>query len=207
MKKLLINILLLGTAVVMLTGCKPSNLKNDETMFIPEGAMIASEPETTWKIPETSKYVIPENAETGEFGGPGAMETTAVDYSMYPEGKRPVAATPEDENTTLVILYRQNDLGLMQDFDAVEVCDAESLIGALQRNGAFKEGTEVVDFTVGEDMVGDLTLSALNIYSTRDRNVVVAGIANTFIDNLQLKSINITIGDEDLGNFEFTTEY
>ena len=206
MKKLL-NALLFVTAAVLLVGCKPSNISNQETDFIPEGAKIPVVQETTWKLPETVKYSIPENAETGEFGGPGAMETTAVDYSMYPEGKRPVAAEPGDENTTLVILYRQTDLGMDQDFDAVDVCDADSLIKALEKAGAFKEGTEVVDFYVDDDEVGHLVLNALNLYSLRKDEIVAAGIANTFIDNLGLKALELKVGDKDYGTLEFTREY
>lgn len=206
MKKI-VNIVLLGVAAAVLTACSPSTITNEETQFIPDGAIIPSEQETTWTLPETKEYVIPENAPTGEAGGPGAMETTAVDYSMYPEDKRPVAAEPGDENTTLVIIYRQTDLGLEQDFDAVDVCDAASLIEALSKNGAFKEGSKVVDFTVDDNKTGHLKLDKLNIYGSRDEDVVIAGIANTFIDNLQLKDIEITIGDKDYGVLEFNTEY
>lgn len=210
MKKLA-NIVLFGTAAVMLAGCSPSNIANEETSFIPDGAIIETEEDSTWSLPETSEYVIPDDAPTGEFGGPGAMETTAVDYSMYPADKQPVAATPEDENTTQIIIYRQTDLGLSQDFDAVDVCDADSLIAALAKNGAFKDGTEVVDFTVEEDSNGDkhgkLTLNKLDIYSSRNEDVVVAGIANTFLDNLWLKDIDIIVGDKDYGVMEYTNEY
>lgn len=206
MKKI-VNIILLGAAAAVLTACSPSTIKNEETQFVPDGATIPSEQETTWTPPETKEYVIPENAPTGVDGGPGAMETTAVDYSMYPEDKRPVAAEPGDENTTLVILYRQTDLGLDQDFDAVDVCDASSLIEALAKNGAFKEGSKVVDFTVDDNKTGHLKLDKLNIYGGRDEDVVIAGIANTFIDNLRLKDIEITIGDKDYGVLEFNTEY
>ena len=201
--KTIAKILLFGTAAAVLTGCKPSSISNQETMFIPEGAVIQEETTIGWTVPETSKYVIPENAPTGEAGGPGAMETTAVDYSVYPENKRPVAAEPDDENKVQVILYRQTDLGLKQDFDALDVCDAESLIAALEKAGAFKSGTEVVDFTVDGD-TGHLELSKLDIYKTHDEYVVLSGIANTFIDNLGLKKIEILVGGEDMGTYEFT---
>lgn len=206
MKKI-VNMILLGTAAAMLAGCSPSTITNEETSFIPDGAVIPSEEETTWTLPETKEYVIPDDAPTGENGGPGAMETTAVDYSMYPADKQPVAAEPGDENTTLVILYRQTDLGLQQDFDAVDVCDADSLIEALSKNGAFKDGTKVVEFSVDDSKRGHLKLDKLDIYGTRDEDVVISGIANTFIDNLQLNDIEITIGDKDYGVYEFNSEY
>ena len=203
MKKL-VNLLLIGAAVILAAGCTPSTVNNQETQFIPEGAIVGTDSqETTWHMPETSKYTIPENAETGENGGPGAMETTAFDFSQYPEDKRPVAAEPGDENTTLIIIYRQGDLGMVQDFDAVDVCDAASLNASLEKNGAFKEGTEVEDFSVDDDGTGHLVLNQLNIYSARDKSVVLAGIANTFIDNLGVKKLEITVGDEDCGEFEF----
>lgn len=199
--------MILAVTAALLAGCTPSQIKNEESMSIPEGATIHKETTIGWTIPPTSKYVIPENAETGENGGPGAMQTTAVDYSVYPEGKRPVAAEPGDENKTLIILYRQTDLGLKQDFDAVDVCDADSLIAALIKCGAFKEGTEVEDFTVDGDGTGHLSLNQLNLYAGRDEFVVLGGIANTFIDNLGLKKLEIFIGGEDYGTYEFTFEY
>ena len=205
--KKIANIVLMTAAAALFAGCSPSTITNEETGFIPDDAVIASEAETTWTLPETKEYVIPENAPTGEAGGPGAMETTAVDYSMYPKDKQPVAAEPGDENKTLIILYRQTDLGLAQDFDAVDTCDAASLIEALAKNGAFKEGSKVTEFTVDDDKVGHLTLDKLNIYSTRDEEVVVAGIANTFIDNLQLKALELKAGDKNYGVLEFNSEY
>ena len=206
MKKI-INIVLMATAAAVLAGCSPSTITNEETSFIPDEATIPAEEETTWTLPETKEYVIPDDAPTGEAGGPGAMETTAVDYSMYPKDKQPVAAEPGDENKTLIILYRQTDLGLSQDFDSVDTCDADSLIEALARNGAFKEGSKVTEFTVDDSKIGHLTLDKLEIYGTRDEDVVVAGIANTFIDNLQLKGLELTVGDKNYGTLEFNSEY
>ena len=206
MKKI-INIVLMAAAAAVLAGCSPSTIKNEETSAIPDEATIPAEEETTWTLPETKKYVIPENAPTGENGGPGAMETTAVDYSMYPASKQPVAAEPGDENKTLVILYRQTDLGLKQDFDSVDTCDADTLIEALAKNGAFKVGSKVTEFTVDDDKIGHLTLDKLDIYGTSDEDVVVAGIANTFIDNLQLKGIELIAGDKNYGTLEFNSEY
>ena len=197
-------IILAAAAAALLAACTPSSIENQETQMIPEGATIPKETTMGWTVPPTSKYVIPADAPTGEAGGPGAMQTTAVDYSVYPEGKRPVVANPEDEGKTLVIIYRQTDDGLRQDFDAVEVCDADSLIASLGKNGAFREGTEVEAFTVGADGAAVLKLNKLSIYSGRDEYVVLSGIANTFIDNLGVKSVQILIGDEDYGTYEFT---
>ena len=205
--KKIINIVLMATAAAVLAGCSPSTVTNEETSFIPDEATIPAPEETTWTVPETKEYVIPDDAPTGEEGGPGAMETTAVDYSMYPKDKQPVAAEPGDENKTLIILYRQTDLGLSQDFDSVDTCDADSLIEALARNGAFKEGSKVTEFTVDDSKIGHLTLDKLEIYGTRDEDVVVAGIANTFIDNLQLKGLELTVGDKNYGTLEFNSEY
>lgn len=206
MKKI-VNVALFAAVAAVLAGCSPSTIKNEETSFIPDDAIISTEEETTWTLPETKKYVIPDDAPTGENGGPGAMETTAVDYSSYPENKQPVAAEPGDENKTQIILYRQTDLGLKQDFDAVDTCDAASLIDALAKNGAFKEGSKVLDFTVDDNKIGHLTLDKLDIYGTRDEDVVVAGIANTFIDNLQLKGLELIVGDKNYGTLEFNSEY
>jgi len=96
----------LFVTVAVLSGCAKSNVHAVNETGVPEDALIVdmNATEETWTMPETSKYTIPENAETGEFGGPGAMETTAVDYSYYPESKRP-KESEEEETSTLVCYY------------------------------------------------------------------------------------------------------
>ena len=55
--KTIAKILLFGTVAAVLTGCKPSSISNQETMFIPEGAVIQEETTIGGTVPETSKYV------------------------------------------------------------------------------------------------------------------------------------------------------
>ena len=65
MKKL-INIVILGISAMMLFGCAPSEIKASQEVSIPAGAVIETGTRETWTMPETSKYTIPADAETGE---------------------------------------------------------------------------------------------------------------------------------------------
>ncbi len=204
--KNLLNIVLLGAAAMLLFGCSPSNIKASQSIEIPAGAVIETGTQETWTMPESSKYVIPENAETGEMGGPGAMDTTAVDYSFYPDSKQPVIADGETA-ITQVIIYKAVLGGVDQDFDAVEECNAESLIAAMIKNGAIKDNCEVVSFDVA-DGIGELKLSALNgVYYKATEEEVIASVVNTFIDNFSLKGLKLTVGDKDYGEMGFISDY
>ena len=204
--KRLFNIVLAGMAAMLLFGCTPSDIKASQSMEIPAGAILETGTRETWTMPETSKYTIPADAETGEKGGPGAMETTEVDYSYYPDDTQPVIADDETA-TTQVIIYKAVLGGIDQDFDAVEECDAQSLIDAMIRNGAIKDGCEVIFFDA-VDGAGELELSSLSgVYYKATEEEVVVSVVNTFIDNFDLDTLKLIVGDKDYGEMGFTSDY
>ncbi|MBR2532932.1 MAG: hypothetical protein IKE56_09835 [Lachnospiraceae bacterium] len=204
--KRLFNIVLAGMAAMLLFGCTPSDIKASQSVEIPAGAILETGTRETWTMPETSQYTIPADAETGEKGGPGAMQTTEVDYSYYPSDKQPVVADDETA-TTQVIIYKAVLGGIDQDFDAVEECNAQSLIDAMIRNGAIKEGCEVISFDV-ENKAGKLELSSLKgVFYKATEDEVVASVVNTFIDNFDLDTLKLIVGDKDYGEMGFTSDY
>ena len=204
--KRLFNIVLAGMAAMLLFGCTPSDIKASQSVEIPAGAILETGTRETWTMPETSQYTIPADAETGEKGGPGAMQTTEVDYSYYPSDKQPVVADDETA-TTQVIIYKAVLGGIDQDFDAVEECNAQSLIDAMIRNGAIKEGCEVISFDV-ENKAGKLELSSLKgVFYKATEDEVVASVVNTFIDNFNLDTLKLIVGDKDYGEMGFTSDY
>ena len=90
----------------MLFGCSPSEIKASRRIEIPAGAVIETGTRETWTMPETSKYTIPADAETGEAGGPGAMATTASTIPFIRRASSPViadgeTATPRSSSTRL----------------------------------------------------------------------------------------------------------
>ena len=191
---------------MLLFGCTPSDIKASQSVEIPAGAILETTTVPSWTMPETSKYTIPADAETGEKGGPGAMETTEVDYSYYPDDKQPVIADDETA-TTQVIIYKAVLGGIDQDFDAVEECDAPSLIEAMIRNGAIKDGCEVIFFEVN-GRAGELELSSLKgVFYKATEEEVVASVVNTFIDNFDLDTLKLVVGDKDYGEMGFNSDY
>ena len=202
--KALKYIAVLALSALTLYGCSPSTIEVETSQEIPEGAIMESSTLPKMTLPETTKYTIPADAETGEQGGPGAMATTQADYSYYPEDKRPHEG---DSEGTLVIVYKVVDGGIDQDFESVEVCDAQSLIDAMVRVGAIKEGTKVESFEVdGKSAVLKLDQVSAVAYKAKEE-AVAAGIANTFIDNLDLEEVQLVIGDKDYGKLSFSSEY
>ncbi len=203
--KIFCYIALMGLAARTLFGCTPSTIEVQPSGEIPEGAVMESSTLPKMTLPETTKYTIPADAETGEHGGPGAMETTAEDFSYFPEDKRP--ENQENDGTTLVIVYKVVDGGIDQDFDSVEVCDAQSLIDAMVRTGAIREGTKVESFEV-KDGNAVLKLDQLTAMAYKaDENAVAAAVVNTFIDNLDLNEVQLIIGDKDYGALGYSSEF
>ena len=134
--KRFLNKLVIGAAAISLFGCTPSSIQesNPDDMMMPDGVVIERNPTAAMTLPESSSYTIPDDAPTGENGGPGAMATTAVDYSYYPEDKRPSESA--EEQGTMIIIYIPGPKGITTSFDYVDTCDAESVLQALKNNNA-----------------------------------------------------------------------
>ena len=199
--KRFLNKLVIGAAAISLFGCTPSSIQesNPDDMMMPDGVVIEKNPTAAMTLPESSSYTIPDDAPTGENGGPGAMSTTAVDYSYYPEDKRPSESA--EEQGTMIIIYVPGPKGITTSFDYVDTCDAESVLQALKNNNAITESVELVSFEVNdEERSAVLEISeAASVYAAASEDEVVAAIANTFIDNFSLDEIDMRVGGEDLG--------
>ena len=207
--KRFLNKLVIGAAAISLFGCTPSSIQesNPDDMMMPDGVVIERNPTAAMTLPESSSYTIPDDAPTGENGGPGAMATTAVDYSYYPEDKRPSESA--EEQGTMIIIYIPGPKGITTSFDYVDTCDAESELQALKNNNAITESVELVSFEVNDaERSAVLEISeAASVYAAASEEEVVAAVANTFIDNFSLDEIDMIVGGEDLGYMGFSQEF
>ena len=207
MKKLRIS-MLLAAAALSLAACTPSNITAEESTSVPEGVM-ATEGETiSLKDRPTVEYVIPEDAPTGVDGGPGVMETTAVDNSFYPDDKQSPQTTAEAEGEeTVVCLYGVNDTGVVQTMAEAAGMDADSLIAAMVEEGILAAGTEVSSFSQ-EGNTAELALNQLEaVYQDASEEQILACVVNTMTENLGLESISVKAGDKDYGQQSYTDEY
>lgn len=207
MKKLRIS-MLLTAAALSLAACTPSNITAEESTSVPEGVM-ATEGETiSLKDRPTVEYVIPEDAPTGVDGGPGVMETTAVDNSFYPDDKQSPQTTAEAEGEEAVVcLYGVNDTGVVQTMAEAAGMDADSLIAAMVEEGILAEGTEVSSFSQ-EGNTAELALNQLEaVYQDASEEQILACVVNTMTENLGLESISVKAGDKDYGQQSYTDEY
>lgn len=207
MKKLRIS-MLLAAAALSLAACTPSNITAEESTSVPEGVM-ATEGETiSLKDRPTVEYVIPEDAPTGVDGGPGVMETTAVDNSFYPDDKQSPQTTAEAEGEEAVVcLYGVNDTGVVQTMAEAAGMDADSLIAAMVEEGILAEGTEVSSFSQ-EGSTAELALNQLEaVYQDASEEQILACVVNTMTENLGLESISVKAGDKDYGQQSYTDEY
>ena len=207
MKKLRIS-MLLAAAALSLAACTPSNITAEESTSVPEGVM-ATEGETiSLKDRPTVEYVIPEDAPTGVDGGPGVMETTAVDNSFYPDDKQSPQTTAEAEGEEAVVcLYGVNDTGVVQTMAEAAGMDADSLIAAMVEEGILAAGTEVSSFSQ-EGNTAELALNQLEaVYQDASEEQILACVVNTMTENLGLESISVKAGDKDYGQQSYSDEY
>lgn len=204
MKKVL-TYLAAAMAVVSLAACTPSNISSAESTAVPEG-VVASEGETmSLKDKPTVEYVIPEDAPTGVAGGPGVMETTAVDDSYYPEDKQSGSSAADAE--TVICLYEVDDTGVIQTMSEVASMDADTLIVAMVKEGILAEGTEVTAFSQ-EGSTASITLNQLKpVYEEASEEQILACVVNTLTENMGLESLAVKAGDKDYGTQSFTNEY
>ena len=193
-------------AAFALAACTPSNIQSEETLpsGVPEDVVRVSKgaEESKETMSSTqSTYSIPADAPTGVDGGPGVMQTNAVnDKENYPADKQIVGA----QTGTSICLYEIGDNGLSQLFDTVETADAASIVAAMVENNILAEGTEVEDFSVA-DGVGTLKLNQLKaVYPDAKEEEAVAAVVNTFVENLNLSALDLIAGDKDYGAKAYT---
>lgn len=209
MKKFL-QLIAAAAAVLALGACSPSNIKSEESMPIPEDVLEVSKAETTkakTKKEETkSTYSIPADAPTGVDGGPGMMETQAANFDAdYPEDKK--ANESGSQSGTMICLYELDFAGIVQAFDTVDVCDADSLIAAMVSNNILAMDTKVEAFSA-EGGKGVLTLNKLEgVYEKATEEKILACVVNTFVENLSLETLEVKVGDKSYGEMAYTDRY
>lgn len=206
-----IRLLPLVLAVFTLMACAPSNIQSEETLpaGVPEDVVRVSKAAGEGTQKETmsstqSTYSIPADAPTGVDGGPGVMQTNAVnDKGNYPTDKQIVG----EQSGTSICLYEIGDAGLSQLFDTVETADADSIVASMVENGILAEGTKVEAFSAAGG-VGTLQLNELKaVYEDAKEEEVVAAVANTFLESLDLSSLKLTAGGKDYGEQVYTDKY
>ena len=205
MKKI-VSFTIAALTVLTLSACTPSDISSGESTQVPEGVTETQTRETmSLKDRPTVEYSIPADAPTGENGGPGVMETTAVDDSYYPEDKR--SSGNESAETEIACLYVPGEDGVVQSLTDVSSMDADGLIAGLVNEGAIGPGTEVEAFSQAGSTaslkLNQLTAAAPNI----SEDVLLACIVNTFTENLGVDSVTVTAGDKNYGTLSYTDEY
>ncbi len=189
--------LILATAAVLtLCACGSSNTE--------EGS--AQIETSTFTLESTeSTYSIPDDAPTGVDGGPGVMETQATTANAnYPEDKQ-YGETPSEG--TLVCLYGIANYGMYQIFEMVTEVDADSLIEVMLDDNII-EGDVTVEAFSNEGGDAVLVLSEAEAgYDYASEEQLVTSIANTFIENLGLSTLTLTIGDTEYGTLSFDPDY
>lgn len=208
MKKTLTLIVAIAAAAA-LSACTPSDISSAETTAaLPEGvAETQPESEMSLKDKPTVEYTIPADAPTGVDGGPGVMETTAVDDSYYPEDKRSSGETVAEASGGVHALYTVDDTGVYQVMADVSGTDADALIAAMVENGILAEGTTVEGFSQ-EGTTASISLNQLKpVYEKASEEQTLACVVNTLTENLNLESIDVKVGDKDYGQQTFTDDY
>lgn len=208
MKKVL-NLMTVIAAAAALSACTPSDISSAETTSVPQEnvAETQQESEMSLKDKPTTEYTIPADAPTGVDGGPGVMETTAVDDSYYPEDKRSSGETVAEASAGVHALYMVDDTGVYQQMAEVSGTDADALIAAMVENGILAEGTEVSNFSQ-EGTEAEITLNQLKpVYEKASEKQILACVVNTLTENLDLDSIDVKVGDKDYGKQTFTDDY
>ncbi len=190
------------------SACGSSASEEETTM--PDAAVIGNILDETEQAqgvldPTDSTYSIPADAPTGVNGGPGMMETQPTTINPnFPEDKKYVG---EPEEGTMVCLYAAANYGIYQLFEYVDVCDADSLLEVMIMDDILESTTEIVAFSnEGGDAV--LELNELTAgYDSATEEQAVTCVANTFIENLGLNTIEIVVGDQTFGPMSFVEDY
>ena len=203
LKKLLYTVLLAGM-LLSLTACKQSELKSSEGG--PSMAVEETKEKLHYIVPQTTP-AMPEELRTKEGIGPDWVQIDPEkEYELYPDDKKPTPKE-EQEQGTLVCVYMIQDGLVNQTFDIVEEVNAETLTDCLIKNAVLKSDASVVSFE-NRNGAGTLELTALTsgYYKAREE-VLLACIGNTFIENLELDTLELKVAGKTYGPMEFTYEY
>ncbi len=106
--------------------------------------------------------------------------------------------------TVCVYSVKSNKTGLKQNMDGIdgEELDAQELLDKMAEIGVIEEGITVNKF---EQNDGALTLDLSSLKESSDKLVIMA-IANTFIQNYEAKTLDLSVAGNQIGGGTLTFE-
>lgn len=115
---------------------------------------------------------------------------------------------PNVEPMDLVSVYVNNaeSTGLKKNMDAVESLDAQSLVDKLIEFDMLQEGTEVLKYEA-KDGIGSLDLSQIPELDQESMSLLLASIGNTFIENMELDELALTVKGKAVEGADSSLEY
>lgn len=136
--------------------------------------------------------------ETSEHGTApaGAAQQETVDGAAEKES---MVVTDADPIVTVCVYSVKSDKsGLKQNMDGIDgdELDAQELLDKMAEMGVIEEGITVDKF---EQKDGALTLDLSSLKESSDKLVVMA-IANTFIQNYEAKTLELSVAGEKIGD-------
>ena len=136
--------------------------------------------------------------ETSEHGTApaGAAQQETVDGVAEKES---MVVTDADPTVTVCVYSVKSDKsGLKQNMDGIDgdELDAQELLDKMAEVGVIEEGITVDKF---EQKDGALTLDLSSLKESSDKLVVMA-IANTFIQNYEAKTLELSVAGEKIGD-------
>ena len=97
--------------------------------------------------------------------------------------------------------------GIYQLFEYVDEANADSLVAVMTQDDILEAGTEVISFS-NEGGDAELELNQLIAgYDSASEDQILACVANTFIENLGLDKLTITVDGETYGPLTFNDDY
>lgn len=140
-----------------------------------------------------------QTAESFETQAPGGAE------DKVPDPNAPVLSSIS------VYVPKEDNSGLTQEMDGVEVLDAQSVVDKMIEYGVLDEGTSVIDFTItGEPEtsaeessdefvnIPPAELGTLNLSQVPEENaeLIEISIGNTFTENFNVDKIKLLVNGE-----------
>ena len=130
------------------------------------------------------------------------LSTNAIGIIITVDGvaeKESMVVTDADPTVTVCVYSVKSDKsGLKQNMDGIDgdELDAQELLDKMAEMGVIEEGITVDKF---EQKDGALTLDLSSLKESSDKLVVMA-IANTFIQNYEAKTLELSVAGEKIGD-------
>lgn len=132
----------------------------------------------------------------------GAIQEETVDGAAEKEN---MVVTDADPTVTVCIYsVKNNKTGLKQNMDGIDgdELDAQEILDKMAELGVIEEGITVNKFEQNDDA---LTLDLSSLKESSDKLVVMA-IANTFIQNYEAKTLELSVAGQKIGDGAMTFE-